>query len=38
MTVDYFEKQFPWLSIRKVEQSAEDPFQTVLFLTKKADA
>ena len=36
MTLDYFEKQFPWLSVRNVERPAEDPFQTVVFLTKKA--
>ena len=35
MTLEYFEKQFPWLSLRKVEQTVEDPYQTVLFLTKK---
>jgi hypothetical protein len=38
MTLDYFEKQYPWLAIRKVERTAEDSYQTVLFLTKKSGA
>jgi hypothetical protein len=36
MTLDYFEKQFPWFAIQNVERPAEDPYQKVLFLTKKA--
>jgi hypothetical protein len=35
MTLEYFGEQFSWLSLRKVEQTVEDPYQTVLFLTKR---
>jgi Methyltransferase domain len=38
MTLDYFAQHFPWLAIRKVERPAEDPYQTVLFLTKQSGA
>jgi hypothetical protein len=38
MTLEYFEKQFPWLSLRKIEQTLDDPYQTVLFLTKGTGA
>jgi hypothetical protein len=36
MTLEYLEKQFPWLSLRKIERTLDDPYQMVLFFTKGA--